>query len=232
MKTILVGSGKGGVGKTTVAALIATHLTEHHNVGLLDGDLSCPSVNGMFDLHDYQYSFNSSGKLLPPKCEGVNADKTLRVFSLGADIPADQFVAWTGDQLREMLREQFVMLDWGDTEYLVVDMPPGTADSVQTTLDFVSNAKVVPVTQNTPMAVADTLKFISMVRHKNMELTPLILNQNDMFAHYTDEELYNMMKLEILTKIPFRKDYYLPDAGLRMLDSPDTELGLVVRRLV
>ena len=71
MKVLLVGSGKGGTGKTTMSSLIATHLTSQYNVGLLDTDLGCPSVAKMFGIGDYQFKFEPEGGMIPALFEGI-----------------------------------------------------------------------------------------------------------------------------------------------------------------
>ena len=233
LKALVVGSGKGGTGKTTTATLIATHLTKYFNVGLLDADLSCPSIGKMFGLTDYVYDFAANGKIEPVRWEGITEGQFLEVFSLGGDIPDDQFVAWRGSQLRSMLKEQFTSVDWGDIDVLVVDLPPSTSDSVQTVLETCGNATVVPVTINTELGISDTRKFLSLVRSKKMIISGLLLNMADVYdSTYTEDEIEEILKLTILARIAFDKSFNGKQAGLKMLANYDDELADLFRGIV
>lgn len=232
MKAVVVGSGKGGTGKTTTSTLIATHLTKYFNVGLLDADLSCPNIGDMFNLEDHNYTFAANGKLEPVRWKGINEEQFIEVFSLGADIPADQFVAWRGSQLSNMLKEQFTSIDWGDIDVLVVDLPPSTSDSAQAVLEICGNATVVPVTINSALAISDTRRFLSLVRSKKMIMSDLILNMADLYDNYTAEEIKEVLGLDIMTGIPFNKEYNSDGAGIKMLENPDTKLADIIRGII
>lgn len=232
MRIISVGAGKGGTGKTTISAAIATHLTRYYDVGLLDADLSCPNLYSMFGLENYQYTFAENGLLLPPVCEGYRKGSQLKVFSLGADIPSDQYVAWTGTQLTDMLREQFISIEWNGIDILVVDMAPGTSDNVQTVLDFLPNATIVPIVLNQKLSLADCRKFVELCRHKKLNISPAIVNLSDVFSYYSDKEIYEMMQLKVMMHLSMNKDWAEEDAGLRMLANPDKDLARSFREIL
>jgi|TARA_Y100000310_G_scaffold130928_1_gene130077 ATP-binding protein involved in chromosome partitioning len=232
MRIICVGAGKGGTGKTTIAAAIATHLTHYYDVGLLDADLSCPNLYSMFGLENYQYTFADNGLLLPPVCEGYHKGKQLKVFSLGADIPQGQYVAWTGTQLTDMLREQFISIEWNGIDVLVIDMAPGTSDNAQTVLDFFPNATIVPVVLNQKLSLADGRKFIELCKHKKVNVTPCIINLSDVFSYYSNKEIYEMMRLKVMMHLPLNKEWAEEDAGLRMLVNADKELARSFREVL
>ena len=230
MQTIVVGSGKGGTGKTTVSSLIATHLTKYYNVGLLDADLSCPNIDSMFGIEGHRYKFTKSGKLEPVRFEGIGDERFLEVFSIGADIPQKQYVAWSGKQLTQMLKEQFLAVDWQDIDILVIDLPPSTSDSVQTVLEMCGNATVMPVTMNTPLAVYDTRKFLQLVQSKNMIVSGMFLNLSDIYQIYSLKDIVKEVGIDVLAEIPFNKIYCGQQGGIEMLMNHDGDLADAIRR--
>lgn len=247
MFTILVGSGKGGVGKSTVSSVIATHLTSHYNVGLLDCDLSCPSLSRLFNISDYQFKINKAGKIVPPQTEGVNPEKSLKVFSIGGDIPEQQFVAWKGSTLADIISEQFNYVSWSDVDVLVVDMPPSTNDSVQTILDHCSRASVITVTIPTDLSLADSLKFVNLVNSKNMNLAGCIVNMANVFpplggntleGDSVDNHAINGKFVEeylgskVLCQLDMTPQWSLPIAGLDMIKTYDAELSQTIRSIL
>ena len=233
MKVLVVGSGKGGTGKSTVAALIATHLTSKYNVGLIDADLSCPSIAQMFDFNDEPYGFARGGLLKPLEFEGVANGNTLRVFSIGSDLPRKQHVVWSGAQLKEMLRDQFTSVEWGDASVLVVDLPPSTSDSVQAVLSICGKATVVPVTINSDLAVTDTLRFLGLCRKYNLIIKPVIKNMADIYEVYGKKDFNKIIGLETLCEIPFNPAYAGERAGRGMLNSLfDNRLATIFEGLI
>jgi len=232
MKVIIVGSGKGGTGKTTMSSLIATHLTKQYNVGLLDTDLGCPSVAKMFGMGNYQFKFESDGLMIPALFEGIGEERTLKVFSVGADIPDNQFVAWDGTQLTAMLRDHFDSVSWGDIDVLVVDLPPGTSDNVQLPMELYGNATVVPVTLNTDLACTDTQRFIQLARSKDMTINDLIVNMSDVYSNTEGIMFYEALGINKVITINFNNKYTMHSAGLLMLDTPDDNLIEMCLRLV
>jgi len=232
MRIICVGAGKGGTGKTTVATAIAAHLTSYYDVGLLDTDLSCPSIFSLFNLEGYQYTFAENGLLLPPVCEGHSKGSALKIFSLGADIPPDQHVAWSGTQLTDMLRDQFISIEWGSIDVMVIDMPPGTSDNVQAILDFVPHSTIVPVILNQKLSLIDCRKFIELCKHKKHSVSPCIINLSDVFSMYDDKTIYEMMQVKVMMHLPFNQDWAAEDAGLRILESIDKDKARAFREIL
>ena len=246
MFIVLVGSGKGGVGKSTVSSLVATHLTTHYDVGILDCDLSCPSISRLFNIQDYQFKINKAGKIVPPQTEGIAEGKILKVFSIGGDIPEQQFVAWKGSTLADILSEQFNYVAWGDIDVLVVDMPPSTNDSVQTILDFCSRGSVITVTIPTDLSLADSLKFVNLVNSKNVNLAGCIVNMSNVFppiggnsldvdlGDKTVDNTYieEYLGCKVLCQLPMKPEWSKPVAGLQMIKDHDPELSQVLRSIL
>lgn len=173
---IAVSSGKGGVGKSTVAVNLATALAlEGARVGLMDADVYGPNVPTMMGLTEQPRIFNDPvrGELfLPPTAHGV------KVMSMGFLIPADQPVVWRGPMLHSVVNQFCHQVDWGTLDYLVVDMPPGTGD-VQLSL-----AQVVPVTGavlvTTPqeVSVQDVRKAYAMFEKVRVPVMGIVENMS------------------------------------------------------
>jgi ATP-binding protein involved in chromosome partitioning len=150
---IAVGSGKGGVGKSTVAANLAIALSQTGaKVGLLDGDMYGPNLPRM--LGEHRHPDQRDGKIVPVDAFGV------RFMSIGLLVPQGEAVVWRGPMLHGALKSFLHDVDWSGADYLIVDMPPGTGDLVLslTQLTFVDGAVIV----TTPSAVAldDAVKAV------------------------------------------------------------------------
>jgi ATP-binding protein involved in chromosome partitioning len=182
---IVVGSGKGGVGKSTVAVNLALGLArEGAAVGLLDADIHGPSVPIMLGIRDERpkmMDVEGKGMIVPIDVYGIKA------MSIGLLIDEKQAVIWRGPQASSALRQFISDVAWGELDYLVIDLPPGTGD-VQLTL-----VQTVPVTGavivSTPQAVAaaDARKAITMFRQPQINVPVLGIVEN--MAYFTPAEL-------------------------------------------
>jgi ATP-binding protein involved in chromosome partitioning len=170
---IAVASGKGGVGKSTVSANLALALaTLGHEVGLLDGDIYGPSQQLMMGTTDNPMG-DPEGKIHP-----VAAPGGVKVMSFGFLVDPDQPVIWRGPMLQKAL-EQFVGdVAWGDLDYLVVDLPPGTGDVALTLCQNVPMAGVVIVTTPQDVALIDARKGLHMFRKLQVPVLGIIENMS------------------------------------------------------
>ncbi len=182
---IAVASGKGGVGKSTVAANLAVGLAQMGaKVGLIDADIYGPSQTIMFDVQDKKPTMAGNGeesKMMPVENYGV------KLLSLGFFAGADQAVPWRGPMASRALIQLFSDADWGELDYMVVDLPPGTGDIH---LSFVSQVPVTgAVIVSTPqrVALADARKAISMFRMKQINVPVLGMVEN--MSYFTPAEL-------------------------------------------
>lgn len=159
---VAVVSGKGGVGKSTVAANLAVGLAQAGaQVGLLDADLYGPSVPIMFNLRGQQpliRSDNGKDRMVPFVRYGV------RVMSIGFLVPEEQAVVWRGPMISKALQQLAFDSDWGALDYLIVDLPPGTGDIHITLAQQFQPRGVVVVTTPQPVALADARKAAAMFR--------------------------------------------------------------------
>ena len=182
---IVVASGKGGVGKSTVAVNLALGLAqEGASVGLLDADIYGPSVPimlGMRDERPQMMDVNGKGMIVPLEKYGIKA------MSIGWLIDEKQAVIWRGPQASSAIKQFIGDVNWGELDYLVIDLPPGTGD-VQLTI-----VQTVPVTGavivSTPQAVgtADARKAIVMFRQQQINVPILGVVEN--MAYFTPAEL-------------------------------------------
>ncbi|MBN2787208.1 MAG: Mrp/NBP35 family ATP-binding protein [Paludibacteraceae bacterium] len=159
---ILVASGKGGVGKSTVAATLALSLAKDGSkVGLLDADLYGPSVPLLFNLEDEQLRVEHKGEkdyFIPFIKSGI------KLMSIGFLINTKQPIVWRGPRASSAISQMLVDTNWGELDYLIIDTPPGTSDIHITLLQNFVTAGVVIVTTPQLMALSDVQKAIAMYK--------------------------------------------------------------------
>ena len=184
---IAISSGKGGVGKSTVTANLAVTLAQMGcKVGVLDADIYGPSIPTMFDLEGQRpLSVNVDGKskMAPVENYGV------KILSIGFFTQPNQAVVWRGPMAAKALNQMIFDADWGNLDFLLVDLPPGTGDihlSIVQSLPL-SGAVVVSTPQN--VALADARKGIAMFTQKSIDVPVLGIIEN--MAYFTPEELPN-----------------------------------------
>jgi ATP-binding protein involved in chromosome partitioning len=176
-KMILVASGKGGVGKSTVAAGLALSLArEGYNVGLLDADIFGPSVPTLFNLKEVERpsAIEKNGKTLMLPFERFG----IKVMSIGFFFDEKQAVIWRGPLVSNVLKQLLTETEWGKLDYLIIDAPPGTGDILITLLQnfYISGALVVTTPQC--IALADVKKSITMLIDKNIGIPVLGIVEN------------------------------------------------------
>jgi ATP-binding protein involved in chromosome partitioning len=182
---IAVASGKGGVGKSTVAANLALVLAQKGNkVGLMDADIYGPSVPMMFGLRGESpemVEVNGKGKILPLEKYGI------KVMSIGFLVDERQAVIWRGPIASTAIRQFVTDVHWGELDYLVIDMPPGTGDIHLTLLQIVPVTGAVIVTTPQEVALADAKKGIAMFGQSKINVPIIGLVEN--MAYFTPAEL-------------------------------------------
>ncbi|HPE86339.1 MAG: ATP-binding protein [Bacteroidia bacterium] len=182
---IAVASGKGGVGKSTVAANLAISLAKTGaSVGLIDADIYGPSVPLMFDLVNVKpHIKDENGKqvIVPIEKYGI------KVLSIGFFVDPDQALLWRGPMASGALTQLFRDAEWGALDYVVIDLPPGTGDIHLTLVQSLAVTGVVIVSTPQEVALADARKAFGMFKSKAIKVPILGLVEN--MAWFTPEEL-------------------------------------------
>ena len=182
---IAISSGKGGVGKSTVTANLAISLNQMgFSVGILDADIYGPSIPIMFDVSEKKplaSNVNGKSKMKPVENYGI------KILSIGFFTRMDQAVIWRGPMASKALNQMIFDADWGELDFLLIDLPPGTGDihlSIMQSLP-ISGSVVVSTPQN--VALIDARKGVSMFKQENINVPVLGIIEN--MAYFTPEEL-------------------------------------------
>ncbi len=182
---VAVSSGKGGVGKSTVAANLAVALVKMgYKVGLLDADIFGPSVPKMFQVEDARpYSENIGGRDLIVPIEKYG----LKLLSIGFFVKPDQATLWRGGMASNALKQLVGDAAWGDLDYFILDTPPGTSDIHLTLLQTLAITGAVIVSTPQQVALADARKGVDMYTNDKVNVPILGLIEN--MAWFTPAEL-------------------------------------------
>lgn len=229
----LVMSGKGGVGKTSVAANLAVALSKKGGkVGLMDVDLHGPDIPRMLGLKGLLDISDQS--LMVPKKYSENL-KVVSIESLAAD--TDEAVIWRGPLKMHVIRQFISDVDWGELDYLVIDSPPGTGDEPLSVAQTVKGAQAIIVTTPQEISLADIRKSINFCRTVKMPILGLIENMSgficphcskpvDLFGSGGGFKTAVAMNVPFLGRLPFDpKLVECADAGEPYLEKyPDSEL--------
>lgn len=222
-RVVAIASGKGGVGKSSVAAALARALAaDGLRVGLLDADIYGPSVPRLFGLEGYQpLACSHNADMMEPaiSAEGI------RVMSIGFFIPAGDALVWRGPMATSALKQMIHQTAWGEIDVMVVDLPPGTGDVHLTAVAELKIEGVVIVSTPSDLALADVVRGIGMFKSKNIEV-PIIGVVNNMayfapsdnpskryYIFGTDEHLIALCQREhlpVLCEIPISEHYGEP----------------------
>jgi ATP-binding protein involved in chromosome partitioning len=182
---IAISSGKGGVGKSTVTVNLAMALKNAGaKVGIIDADISGPSIPIMFGVEDLQplISVKDGKNMISPIMQ-----YGIKMISIGFLTPADSAVVWRGPMASQALKQFFGDVDWGELDYLLLDLPPGTSDIHLTLVQTVPVTGAVIVTTPQKVALADATKGGSMFSQANINVPILGVIEN--MAYFTPAEL-------------------------------------------
>jgi ATP-binding protein involved in chromosome partitioning len=184
---IAIASGKGGVGKSTVTSNLAVALAKTGaKVGLIDADIYGPSIPVMFNCEHEQPTvkqLNGKNIIVPIEQYGV------KLISIGFLAPPDSAVVWRGPMASSALKQFISDADWGDLDYMLIDLPPGTSDIHLTLVQTVPVTGAVIVTTPQKVALADAMKGLAMFKQPQINVPVLGIVEN--MAYFTPEELPN-----------------------------------------
>jgi ATP-binding protein involved in chromosome partitioning len=204
---IAVASGKGGVGKSTVSVNLAVALAKAGaSVGLLDADITGPNIPMMLGL-DGQPQASENNKIVPLERHGVKA------ISIQFFVPEGQPIVWRGPLIGGAISQFLRDVEWGELDYLVVDLPPGTSDAQLTLAQAVPISGTVLVTTPQEVALSDVAKALSMLRRLNVPIIGLVENMSafvcphcgeatEIFGRGGGERFAEQHGVEFLGKVP------------------------------
>src|ERR1700730_13363839 len=169
---IAVGSGKGGVGKTTLSVNLAIALSKMgHKVGLLDGDVYGPNVPLMLGTNE-QPKVMGENQIAPINSHG------LKVISVGFLNPGDKPLIWRGPMLHSIIKQFLGSVQWGQLDYLVIDLPPGTGDVALSLIQTVPLTGAIVVSTPSDVSLQDARKAIEMFRQMKVDLVGMVENMS------------------------------------------------------
>jgi ATP-binding protein involved in chromosome partitioning len=204
---VAVASGKGGVGKSTVSVNLAVALARSGaSVGLLDADITGPNIPMMLGVEGQPVA-SANNKILPLERHGV------KVISIQFFVPEGQPIVWRGPLIGGAIQQFLRDVEWGELDYLVVDLPPGTSDAQLTLAQAVPISGVVLVTTPQDVALADVAKTLAMLQRLNVPIVGLVENMSgfvcphcgeatEIFGHGGGERFAQEHGLNFLGKVP------------------------------
>lgn len=235
---LAVASGKGGVGKSTISANLAVALARTGaRVGLLDADIYGPSVPTLFRMKGHQLR-GDNGKIVPAEAHG------LKIVSIGFLVEDDSPVIWRGPMLMKALEQFLHGTQWGELDYLVIDLPPGTGDVQISLSQLTAVAGAVVVTTPQDLALIDVKKAVRMfeqvdvpvlgvVENMSYFLCPHCSGRSEIFGHGGGKAACEEMGLRFLGDVPLQVDLReASDAGAPLVaSSPDAPAARAITRV-
>lgn len=208
-KVIAISSGKGGVGKSTVSVNVAIALARRgHRVGLIDADFYGPDVPRMMGVFE-RPSIDSDKRIIPLEAEGV------RMMSIGFLVDRDAPAIWRGPIITKVLQQFLHDVAWGELDYLLVDMPPGTGDAQLSLVQQVMVSGAVIVTTPQEVAVGDALRGARMFDRVNVPVLGVVENmsgfidpstgmRHDLFGEGGGQRLADELGVPLLGQVPLQ----------------------------
>jgi len=235
---ICIGSGKGGVGKSSVTANLAAALAgEGKRVGVLDADVWGYSQPRMLGVGAQRPQVNAERKLLP-----IRAQEGISVMSIGFFVEEDAAVVWRGPMLHKALQQFLEDVDWGQLDYLLIDLPPGTGDVSMTLAQLLPQAKFLLVTTPQPVAQKVAARSAEMATKLKLEIAGVIENMSgfvtpsgerfQIFGEGGGQLLAEELDVPLLAKVPLTMPLReQSDSGIPLvLSDPDDPASQALRQ--
>ncbi len=234
---ICIGSGKGGVGKSTLTANLAAALSaEGKRVGVLDADVWGYSIPRMFGLGSTRPDVSAQRKIIPLEAHGV------KVMSIGFFVEEDAAVVWRGPMLHKALTQFLQDVEWGALDYLLVDLPPGTGDVSMTLAQLLPQAKFLIVTTPQQTAQKVARRSAQMAEKVDLEIAGVVENMSafttpsgerfTIFGEGGGQELADELDVPLLGKVPLTMPLReQADAGSPLVaENPDDPAAQAIRQ--
>ncbi len=235
---ICVGSGKGGVGKSSLTVNLAAALAaEGKTVGVLDADVWGYSIPRMFGLGSDRPPVSPARKILPLEAQGV------KIMSIGFFVPEDSAVVWRGPMLHKALNQFLEDVDWGDLDYLLIDLPPGTGDVSMTLAQLLPQARFLLVTTPQPAAQKVAKRSAEMATKVSLDVLGVVENMSGfttpsgeryaIFGEGGGQELADELDVPLFGKVPLTMPLReQADAGVPIVsENPDDLAAQAVRQV-
>jgi len=237
-KRIVVFSGKGGVGKTTVSVNISYGLQAHgFKTGILDADITGPNVPKMTGIQGEVHTLDN--KIIPQESRGV------KVISMANLLPPDKAVVWRGPMRSKMINEFLGNVNWGDLDFLVADLPPGTGDESLTIAQSMKPDMAIIVTTPQEVSLIDSARAISMAKDLNIPKIVLVENMSglicpncgqriDLFGSGGGKKQAEEMNIPFLGAIPINLEARkLADKGKSIIiENKEADITIAIYHIV
>lgn len=199
-KIIALGSAKGGVGKSSITASLAISLSKSYKVGVLDADIYGPNQNILFNIDKKPEQVD---ELIIPIIKN-----NIKILSIGNILPIDEAAIWRGPRLSGAIKKLIQCANWGDLDYLLIDMPPGTGDAYLTVFNELNVDHFILITNDNKLANADLYKTFYMLKKLDINILGYVKNNILNITNESEDNFFKTNNIDLLGTFSFDKKIY------------------------